>query len=505
MSTNKPPNIFTAPPPPSGVGLYFRRALAAAQAGHHAEAESLCRLVLQSQPQHFEALHLYGLVLHLSGRQAEALRVLDRALMAQPRSAKALNNRGVVLHALGRSAEALQSHDAALAQQPAYVDAVLNRGVALKALGRLDEAIAAYEQALELDPRMADGWNNLGVILQDLRRFDAALEAYARAITLAPEYADAHWNEARCRLLLGDYALGWDEYEWRWRRASFARQHRDFTQQRWHGEDLAGRTILLHAEQGLGDSLQCLRYLPLIAARGGRVLLEVQAPLVSLLKDFHGVEAVFARGAALPAFDLHCPLLSLPHVFATRLDTIPPNVRPSAPDTQRVVAWAARLGPRRGALRVGLVWSGNPAQQDNHLRSLPLRDLLRLAAPEIECISLQKELRSDEERALVADGTIRHFGEALADFADTAALMSQVDLVISVCTSVAHLAGVMERPVWVLLQHAHDWRWLLEREDSPWYPTARLFRQERQGDWAGLIEEQLLPALRQQLAGVSHA
>ncbi|GAA5170063.1 tetratricopeptide repeat protein [Viridibacterium curvum] len=364
------------------------------------------------------------------------------------------------------------------------------------ALRRGEEALQDCSRAIALEPGIAEAWNNRGILLQDARRFEEARSDYEQAIRISPSYADAHWNIARCCLLQGDYKRGWAEYEWRWQRPAFTSPQRNFAQPQWQGEDLVGRRVLLHAEQGLGDSLQCLRYVPLLVERGATVWLEVQGALKPLLQGLPGVAGVLASGEALPSFDLHCPLLSLPLAFGTTVETVPP-VQPLSVDAELKEAWVVRLGPRHG-LRVGLVWSGNPSQQDNDLRSLPLADLVAAMPKGVELISLQKELRTDVERQIVASGQVRHFGDFLRDFADTAALMGEVDMVVSVCTSVAHLAGVMKVQLEVMLQYAHDWRWLLDREDSPWYPSARLHRQVVQGDWQPVLAG-VANAVRQRL------
>lgn len=467
--------------------------------GRLTDAVHMYRAVLLRAPLHWQALHLLGLALHERGENVSAVEHLERAIRINPRSADVQNNLGVVFKTLGERAQALASYDKALLLEPSHADAHNNRGVVLRELLRPGEALLAYDEALRLKPFMADVWNNKGVALQDLHRFEEALACYGRAIELQGDYADAHWNEARCRLLLGDYAVGWAKYEWRWRRPGFTSRQRSFDVPQWRGRDgLRGKTILLHAEQGLGDTLQFLRYVPLVHALGAKVLVETQPALLPLVSDLPGISAACSLGEVTESFDYHCPLLSLPLAFGTTVSTIPPVVGMRAGDDKRA-EWSARLGasPR---VRVGIAWSGNPAQQDNALRSLELRQLLALnAGLDVELISLQKELRSDSERELVAMHAVSHFGDELRDFEDTAALIECADLVVSVCTSVAHLACSMGKPTYILLQRNHDWRWLLSRDDSPWYPSARLFRQSRIGDWSEPLEraraaiESLLP------------
>ena len=295
----------------------------------------------------------------------------------------------------------------------------------------------------------------------------------------------AHCNAAALRLLRGDFARGWPDYEWRWMKQSVVLANRMFTQPLWRGEPIAGKTILLHGEQGLGDTIQFCRYVPLVAARGARVILEVQKPLQALINGL-GAAQVIAKGDPLPQFDLHCPLLSLPLAFGTTMETIPSANAYLAAPVQPSTAWQARLAatPRP---RIGLAWSGRAGHERDRERSIGLRAFLPLLETGATIVSLQKEVRAEDAIVLKDRGDILNAGEELGDFSDTAALMSQLDLVISVDTSAAHLAGALGKPVWILVTHIPDWRWLLERDDSPWYPTARLFRQDATGTWDGAL------------------
>jgi hypothetical protein len=288
---------------------------------------------------------------------------------------------------------------------------------------------------------------------------------------------------------MADFDRGWEKYEWRWELADelwgFGSKPA-FAQPAWDGTgDIAGKTILLHAEQGYGDTIQFCRYAPLVAEKGAKVILSVQPSLKRLLSGFGGAQTVLAEGEDLPAFDLHCPILSLPRAFRTRLETIPPPAPPSVP-SQLTKEWETRLG--HGKPRIGIAWSGRPSHKNDHNRSLPLRAMLGLLDLPIELVSLQKEIRSEDQGILDAAG-IAHFGPALTDFLETAALVSSIDVVITVDTAVAHLACSLGRPTWILLPYIPDWRWLLERADSPWYPTARLFRQPGIGDWDSVMRE----------------
>ncbi|HLI11267.1 MAG TPA: tetratricopeptide repeat protein [Alphaproteobacteria bacterium] len=455
--------------------------------GRADEAASAARQAIRLKPDYAEAHSNLGDALQGLGRRDEAIACYEKAIALKPGYAEAHNNRGVVLNDLGRLDEAIADYDKALALKPAYPEAHNNRGVALSALGRLEEARADYAAALALRPAFPEAVNNMGLLLADLSQHEAALERYSQAQALRPDYADAHFNEALSRLVRGDFVAGWEKYEWRWRTPLFAGRSRRLTQPQWQGEPLRDATLLLHAEQGLGDTIQFLRYLPLVAARVPNVVLEVQAPVIPLLEALPGVSRIVASGDAPPPHDRHVPLLGLPRIFATRLETIPPALSPLTVPPERAAAWRDALAatPRP---RIGLVWAGSRAHKKDRRRSIPLTRLVPLLATTgVQFVSLQKELREGDAEILRAKPNLIAAGERLADFADTAALVAQLDLVITVDTSVAHLAGTMGVPTWLLLPFAPDWRWLLEREDSPWYPSLRLFRQPAPGAWDAVI------------------
>lgn len=418
----------------------------------------------------------------------QALASYDRAIELEPQLAEAFNNRGNALRDLGRPEEALASFDRALAIKPGYAGALNNRGIALRDLNRRADALESYERALALEPGYADALCNRGNVLQDLKRYADALDSYERALRSDPGHAQSHWNESLCRLLVGDFARGWVKYEWRWKTEQ-ANQVRNFPQPLWLGkEQLGGKTVLLHAEQGFGDTLQFCRYAPMVAALGARVVVEVQPPLKELMAGLEGVGDVTARGEALPEFDYHCPLLSLPLAFNTSLATIPSFKAYLRSDPVRLERWRERLG-RQSGLRVGLVWSGSGGLRNDPDRSLPLAEIADLAAGGTEIFCLQKEIKPADREFLKRRGNILSFGEELGDFADTAALVNLMDVVISVDTAVAHLAGAMGKAVWILLPYAPTWRWLLDRDDSPWYPSARLFRALTIGDWSSAVAQ----------------
>jgi tetratricopeptide (TPR) repeat protein len=454
----------------------------------HQDALGIFDKALALKSDHVNALNNRGLTLANLGRHAEALASWDRALAADPAHPEALHSRGNALFKAKRFAEALADYDRFLTLRPDDVDVLNNRGSSLAELGRLDEAIQSYQRALDVDPKLPEIHINKGHILADLHRFDEALAAYADAAAIGPKHAEARFCESLVRLRLGQFAAGWRDYEWRWRQASWGERGRDFAQPLWLGEGpLAGKTILLHAEQGFGDMLQFARYVPLVARLGARILLEVQPPLKPLLSHLEGASCVLARGETLPAFDLHCPLMSLPLAFGTEAGSIPgacPYIRAPA---DRVSAWQARLGTKR-CLRVGIAWAGSAVHEHDRTRSMALEQFASLlSVPGIEFVSIQKDMSAADAAALRRHGNVRPIGSELGDFADTAAVISLLDLVIAVDTSVVHLAGALGRPVWVLVPFSPDFRWLLEREDSPWYPSARLFRQPRYGDWQRVL------------------
>ena len=443
---------------------------------------------LAIQPDRAEALCNRGLVLNELKQPQEALASYDRALALGVDSAELHYNRGRTLLALKRFDEALATFERALVLSPDYALAHGGRGVALHQLRRLEEAVLSHERAAALQPDSAITHSNRGLALYYLKRLEEAAASYERALALQPDLPDAHYNDAHYRLLTGDLLLGWEKLESRWKIEPVKSNRRDFAQPHWSGsQEIAGKTVLLHTADGFGDTIQFCRYAPLVAARGARVIVEVLKPQQELMRTLASVTQVVAQGEPLPDFDLHCTFLSLPRAFGTALATIPsetPYLRASAP---AVDDWNARLGPRNRP-RIGIAWSGNPIHHDDLNRSIGLRSFLPLmAGVDATFVSLHRDLGAADAAVLQERSDIVHFGEELKDYADTAALISNLDLVISVDTSVAHLAGALAKPVWILLPFMPDWRWLLDREDSPWYPTARLFRHDATRAWDDVI------------------
>lgn len=453
----------------------------------YSEALAGYEAALAINPELFHVYNNLGNALQALGRAEDALASYRKAIRLKPDFAEAHCNLGNSLQALSRHEQAIASYKQAIARKPGLATAHYNLGVGLYALGRLEEAIEAYRSALAVRPDYHEAYNNIGLVLHQLGRIAEAIDSYERAQAIKPDYAEAHFNEALSQLALGNYREGWLDYQWRWLNPSLALRRREFPVPLWLGQgDLAGKTILLHAEQGLGDTIQFARYVPLVAARGARVVLEVPAPLAALLRGLDGVSSVCVRDDPLPPFDTHCPLMSLPFAFETRLDNIPAQVPYLRPSPDRLAKWRLRAN---GGAAVGIAWTGNPKAPIDLVRSIPLH-LLRpiLDVPAIRFVALQNELRDGDREALKSMPRVTVLGDRLADFADTAAVVSALDLVITVDTSVAHLAGALGKAVWVLLPFSPDWRWLRDRDDSPWYPTARLFRQPARGDWASVIE-----------------
>jgi tetratricopeptide (TPR) repeat protein len=485
---------------PGSVEALYNRGVALFALQRWSDALASYDRALALKPGHADALVNRGLTLQKLHRHEEALASFDQALLQRPHHVEALNNRGTALQAMNRHGEALACFDQALALRPDNADALNNRGNTLDALDRPEEALASIDRALVLRPDFAMAWSNRGVILRHTNRLDEALQSADRALALQPGDPDAHWNRGLTLLMQGDFRSGWAEYEWRLRVPSLGHGPRPYAQPRWRGDEpLTGKTIFVYAEQGLGDTIQFCRYASLLAERGARVLLEAQRPLHALLAGLAGVDALLGPGDEPPAFDCHSPLLSLPFAFGTDLASIPAPQRYLAADLARVSAWQSRLAAQAGPTvqqRVGLVWAGNPTLLQDRHRSVPLELLLPLARSGLQFCSLQKELRPGDRERLAAHPRVLHCGDELNDFADTAALIASLDLVISVDTAVAHLAGALGKPVWILQRHSPDFRWLLDRDDSPWYPSARLFRQPRRGDWSSVIS-----AIAEQLQG----
>jgi tetratricopeptide (TPR) repeat protein len=486
------------------------------------EAEACFRRSLETRPDSAEVLLHHGCALRDLARPEEALGALERAILLQPDMPGAWSALTGLLAKSGKGGEAVAVYRRLAQGRPDAAEAHRNLGVAFLEAGRLDEAEAALQEALRLRPDAAlihnnlgmlrsrqgrleeaaavyaeavrrkpifhEAHNNLGNALRDLGRFDEAAARYDEALRLKPDYAGAHWNRALLRLLQGDLAEGWAEYEWRWRLPTVA--PRRFGQPRWDGSPLDGRTILICAEQGLGDTLQFIRYLPLVQQLGGKVIFECPPALTRLLAGAAGVDQLIRPGDPPPSFDVQAPLLSLPMLFGTRLDSIPAGAPYLRADPRLVDSWRRELAPL-GGFKIGVAWQGNPQYVVDHLRSIPLACFEPLArTADVRLISLQKGPGMEQLRQV--GFPVIDFGERLdktdGPFMDTAAVLTCVDLLAASDSAVLHLAGALGAPAWAALPFVPDWRWLLGREDSPWHPSLRLFRQDRPGDWKGVFE-----------------
>ena len=474
---------------PDHVEALNSRGFALQELGHFDEALKDYNKALSLKPDYPEALNNRGSVLQNLECFDEALQDYGKAISLKPDYIGALYNRGVALKELDRFDEALKDYNKALSLKPDYPEALNNRGNALQKLGLLDEAIADYNKAISLKPQYIDALYNRGIALQRVKRFDECLQDYDSVILLQPDHADAHLNKSFQLLRQGEFTSGWESYEWRWKSSSFTTPVREFSQPLWLGEeDLYGKTILLHWEQGFGDTIQFSRYAKEVSRLGCKTILEVQKPLFELMKTIEGVDELIASGTDLPPFDFYCPLMSLPLAMGTTLDTIPLGEPYLNSVDDKLAKWSSRLGPKSN-LRVGMVWSGNAKHKNDHNRSIALEQMLSAIPEGYELVSLQKEVRETDLIVLEKTKQIRHFGAELDDFSDTAALCDLMDVIISVDTSVAHLAGALGKPLKLLLPDNSDFRWLLDRSDSPWYPSMRLFAQGIDKLWEPVLEK----------------
>ena len=448
------PIASVAPPPPPSPDALAARGMQAHQRGDLAAAERDYRAALAAAPEHPAALHYLGVIHYQHNRFAEALPLLERAVALVP-------------------------------EEPEFHN---NLGLTLAAADRTDEAIAQYRQALARKPDLATAWNNLGLTLQAANRLQESTDAFRQALKLAPDFAQAHWNLSLALLMTGDYAEGWREYEWRHRGETFGAADTS-TAPRWQGEDLAGRTLLLSTEQGMGDALQFVRFAAPLAKAGARIILRAPDAQAPLLATAPGIASVVRTTDPLPPHDFQLPLLSVAGVLHIDETNIPAAVPYLSVSRENAAEVAPALAAAEGTLRVGISWAGNSQQANDRRRSCPLAALAPLfELPDIEWFSLQKSDGEDQIASVPAAARIRQL-DARNDFARKAALIAGLDLVISVCTSNAHMAGALGKPLWVLLCHAPDWRWRLDRSDSLWYPTAHLFRQPAPGDWASVVAE----------------
>jgi tetratricopeptide (TPR) repeat protein len=490
------------------------------------EAVASYHNAIRLKPHFAEAHNNLGLALKDKGRVDEAIAFYEQAIRFKPEFTEAHNNLGNSLENAGRIDEAMGSYQQAIRLKPNFALAHYNLGNALRRAGRIKDAIASYKKAIQLKPDLAGAYNNLGNVFRENGQLDDAIAAFKNAVALIPtgsaemqanlslalkdkglfgeaiaacrwaialhpDYAEAHFHLSSLLLTTGAFAEGWNEFEWRWIYKGFPPPRRNFTQAQWDGSLLEGRTLLIDTEQGFGDAIQFVRYLPLVAHRSGKIILECQPELVRLFESLTVNCQIIPRGNSLPMFDLHCPLLSLPRVFKTDASNIPARVPYIFVRENECRKWDDRLAAQSAKdLNVGVAWAGSRTNSDDHNRSIQLAMLAPLSqAREVLFVSLQKGEASAQAQHPPPGLELMDWTSQLTDFADTAALISQLDLVITVDTAIAHLAGAMGKPVWVLLPFVPDWRWLLDRDDSPWYPTMRLFRQPTPADWKEVIDQ----------------
>ncbi len=466
--------------------------------GRFEEATMSLRQSLSLRPESAETHNSLGKAFRDQRRFAEAEAHFRAAVGLRPELGEAYYNLGTVLLQQKRLTEAEASCREAVRLLPRLPAVHNNLGAVLLELDRLPEALACFQHAAQLDTASAEVRNNLGNAFRDLGRFDEALAAYAQALLLKPDFAEVHWNAALVHLLRGNFEEGWPEYEWLWRRPEFS--SRVFAQPRWDGSPLAGRTILLFADHGLGDTIQFIRYAHLVREQGARVIVECPRLLLPLLGGFKGVDLLVAQGDPLPPHDWCAPLMGLPLHFRTTSETIPATVPYLHADAALVEQWRRELAARPG-FKIGITWQGNPDHVNDRRRSIPLMEFASLAAVQgVQLVSLQHGPASQQLAAVSGRWPITDLGGQLDDvagpFMDRAAVMKNLDLVVACDTSIAHLAGALGVPVWVALPQVPDWRWLLGRDDSLWYPTMRLFRQERRGEW-GPVFQRMADAVQQ--------
>jgi tetratricopeptide (TPR) repeat protein len=474
---------------PDAPGLWTNLGHALVELRRPAEAELAFQHALKLDPIHAAAADAMARLLNTLKRPQEALTYADLADRLQPNKASILSIRAIILHQLKRFQEAIAAGTRAHALEPANVGICTNIGLSCLLLCRGEEALTWLDRALVLQPDVVTTLNSRATALRLLRRFDEAIATYARVKALDPENVEADLGLGHMHLSLGNFEAGWIGYEARLRQPYFL-SYPKLSQPMWRGEaSIAGKTVLICADEGLGDQIQFARYVPMVAALGAQVILVVEQPLQELMSTLPGVSQCLPKVVGpLPPFDLHCPLSSLPMMFRTRTDSIPAQIPYlSSPAESRAQVWENRLGPH-DRLRVGLVWSGNPGHGNDHNRSIPFRALIPLLECHARFVSLQKDPRPEDRAALRERADVVDLTDYLSDFTETAALISRLDLVITVCTSVAHLAGALGHPTWILLPYAACWRWQLDCEDSPWYPTVRLFRQTETCDYGEVVD-----------------
>jgi tetratricopeptide (TPR) repeat protein len=462
----------------------------AAKQGDYTRAADYATRAAQPASTNPQQLHFAAHICQLAGRHADAIALYERVLAVYPDHAESLHGAAMSLVATGEHERALQRLARLTQRYPQSAEVHYNRGTLLGQMERYDEELAAYRQAIALKPNFVRAYVNLGVALRDLHRFDEALQQFKKAVSIDANDAGARTNRAQTNLLLGEFEHGWREYEWRWLDGTMSHGLPDATL--WTGKQpLNGKTVLVHGEQGFGDTVQFIRFIGRLSAMGARVVVRVQDALLPLLRGYPGAADVIGETAPLPAFDYHIPMLSLAFALKLRetdLSAASPYIHA---DSQLAAQWADVFAQDDARPRVGIVWSGSRTHLNDHNRSIPLAQCVPLFDANAQFVSLVKDVRESDRACLdecVARGALRDVSDRLTTFAETAALVAQLDLVITVDTAVAHVAGALGKPVWIALPFTPDWRWQLKRDDSPWYPQMRLFRQAKRNDWSDVIE-----------------
>jgi tetratricopeptide (TPR) repeat protein len=472
---------------PGSADLYSCLGDALRGGGRYQEAILSYRKAIELKTDYAGTYYQLAALLQGRGEVDEALALYQKALHLNPNHADTFNNIGAILQDKHKIDEAMAYYQQALKIAPNSYMAFNNLGNAFYEKGQVDEAITLYRKSIQLNPHFAGSYYNLGVALHNKKQFREAVACYQKTIGIDPDFADAYFNISLILLLLGNFRDGFKLYEWR--RKMAANRPRFFSQPEWTGSDIHHLTILLHAEQGFGDAIQFIRYAPLIAQSGARVIVECQKELASLFQTVEGIQQIVVYGEKLPAFDLHCPFMSLPLIFETTLDSVPAGIPYIRADARSVKNWADRIGIPDPGLRIGIAWAGRAGTRIESGRSCPLSLIAALTKlKNATCYSLQKGGGALKKGASPAGIHVIDYTDELKDFADTASFIMNLDLVVSVDTAVAHLAGALGKPVLTLLPFLPDWRWMLDRDDSPWYPTMKLFRQPSPGNWEAVID-----------------
>lgn len=471
-------------------------------AGRLREAEALYLTVLEADPNHADALHFMGVLAYHVGKNDIAKQYIQKAIEIFPGNHACYNNMGNIYQKEKNFNESINWYKKALDLKPDDQKSYNNLGVALLKLGKPEDSVTCLEKAIEIDSEYMEACRNLTEAYRETGDLEKALACCENALSLSDTDALVRWNRALIWLLQGDFKRGWIEYEWRWEKENTLKRAID-AGQRWNGEDLSGKTLFVYEEQGMGDTIHFIRYLPLIKTLGGIVIFEVIPPLIRLVEPsalfdrlYVGIKNQDTRPA--DRFDFHIPLLSLPGMFKTVLETIPDRVPYLKADSQLVTIWKKRIN-NEDKFKIGIVWAGHPDHLNDHNRSVLLSKFEAINSLDgISLFSLQKEKYERWTDIIPAELFEKDLGEEISDFADTAAIIENLDLVISVDTAVVHLAGALGKNVWTLVPFSPDWRWMTDREDSPWYPTMRLFRQPAPGDWDSVFKR-VIKCLREQL------